>query len=145
MKNSMFVLFFALVLAGCGGGNSNSRNIDGNWTATLTNADNSPAFGFTTSLTQSSGSDVTVANFAFTTTSSCFASGEAETGSFSLSGNFNGNVTGAFGMSIQSGTPSGNTLALQGTVKNNVVSGTWTLTGVTAGCTGAGSFTMTRS
>jgi hypothetical protein len=145
MKNSMFVLFFALVLAGCGGGNSNSRNINGNWTATLTNADNSPAFGFTTSLTQSSGSDVTVSNFTFTTTSSCFASGETETGSFSLSGDFNGNVTGAFGMSIQSGTPSGNTLVLQGTVKNNVVSGTWTLTGVTAGCTGAGSFTMNRS
>jgi hypothetical protein len=141
----VIMIAVGLVLGACGGGSSNSGNINGNWTATLTNTDNSPAFGFTTSLTQSSGTDVTVANFNFTTSSPCFASGDTETGSFTLSGNFNGNVTGGFGMTIQSGTPSGNTLTLQGTVKNNAVTGTWTLTGVTSGCTGAGTFTMTHS
>jgi hypothetical protein len=136
---------FALCLTACGGGSSNSGNINGNWRATLTNTDNSPAFGFATSFTQNSGSDVTVTNLSFTTKSSCFSSGGTQTGSFALSGDFNGNVAGSFGMTIKSGTPSGNTLTLQGTVKNNTISGTWTLTGVTAGCTGAGTFTMTRA
>ena len=55
---------------------------------------------------------VSVTNFNFTTNSPCFASGETETGSFTLSGNFNGNVNGKFGMNVKSGTPSGNALAL---------------------------------
>ena len=147
MKRFGIVLLIALglLLGACGGGKSSSGNINGNWTATLTNTDSSAAFGFTTSFTQSSGTEVTVTNFTFTTSSSCFASGGTEIGSFALSGDFNGNVTGAFGMTIQSGTPSGNTLTLQGTVKNNAISGTWTLTGVTSGCTGAGTFTITKS
>jgi hypothetical protein len=144
-----FVLPFALavVLSGCGGGNSASgnTNINGNWTATLNNTSSSPAFTFTTSLTQSSGADVTVANLSFNSESPCFISGASETGSFSVSGNFNGSVTGSFGMNLQSGNPSGNTLTLQGTLKNNAVSGSWTLTGVTAGCSGTGSFTMTKA
>jgi hypothetical protein len=146
MKLFGIVMLLAVgsVLVGCGGGHSSSGNINGNWTATLSNTDNSPAFLFTTSLTQTDGSDVTVSNFTFTSKSPCFASGGTETGSFSLTGNFNGSVTGGYGMTIQSGTPSGNTLTLQGTVKNNTISGTWTLTGVSAGCTGAGTFTMTH-
>jgi hypothetical protein len=143
------LLSFALaaVLSGCGGGTSASgnTNINGNWTATLTNPNSSPALSFTTSLTQSNGPDVTVANLAFTSESPCFASGATETGSFSVNGNFNGDVTGAFGMNLQSESPNGNTLTLQGTLKSNAVSGTWTLTGVTAGCSGNGSFTMTKA
>ncbi len=139
------LLVVGLTLVACGGGSSSSSNtINGNWTATLTNPDGSPAFGFTTSLNQSSGTAVTVTNLSFTTSTPCFSSGGTETGSFVLSGNFNGSVTGGFQMTVQSGTPSGNTLTLQGTVNNNAVTGMWTLTGVTSGCTGSGTFTMTR-
>jgi hypothetical protein len=140
------VLALGLALAACGGGNSSSSNtVTGNWTATLTNTDGTPAFGFTTSLTQSGGSAiVTGTNLTFTTSTACFTSGGSQTGSFVLSGNFNGNITGTFQLTITSGTPSGNTLTLQqGTVNNNTIAGTWTLTG-TGGCTGAGTFMMTK-
>ncbi len=135
-----------LVLGACGGSNSssNSGNVNGNWTATLTNPDGSPAFSFTTSLSQvASGSSVTVTNLNFSSSSPCFVSGTTATGSFSLSGNFNGNVTGSYGMTLTSGTPVGNQLVLQGAVTNNTITGTWTLTGGT-GCTGSGNFTMTK-
>ena len=139
------VLALGLILVACGGGNSSSANtVAGNWTATLTNTDGTPAFAFTTSLTQGSGTVVvTGTNLSFTTSTACFTSGGSQTGSFVLSGNFNGSITGAFQLTITSGTPSGNTLTLQGTVNNNTVTGTWTLTG-TGGCTGSGNFTMTK-
>ncbi len=138
-----FILCAGLVLAGCGS-SSNNNNINGNWTASLTNPDGSPAFAFTTSF-QSSGSVVSGTNLNFTTSNNCFASGATETGSFNLSGNFNGNVTGSFGLTIQSGTPSGNTLTLNGVVKSNTIAGTWSLSGVTAGCSGSGTFTMNKN
>ena len=72
-------------------------NINGNWTATLMNSGGSPTFAFTTSFTQSSGTGLNVVNFTFTTPGACFDSQQTtETGSFSLSGNFNGRVTGSF-------------------------------------------------
>ena len=147
MKQFGVVLLIALglFLVGCGGGNSTTGNINGNWTATLTNTDGSPAFSFTTTFTQSGGTDVAVSKFTFTSTSPCFVSGATETGSFMLSGNFNGSVSGSLGLTIQSGDPAGNTLTLQGTVKNNAILGTWTLSGATSGCTGNGSFTITRA
>ena len=77
------------------------------------------------------------------TTSPCFSSGNTESGSFTLGGDFNGNVKGQFGMTVQSGTPSGNTLALTGTVNGNTITGNWTLTG-SSGCAGNGTFTMTK-
>jgi hypothetical protein len=139
------LLVVGLVLAACGGGNSSSSpNVTGNWSATLTNTDGTPALAFTTSLTQGNGTaTVTGTNLTFTTSTACFTSGGSQTGSFVLSGNFNGNITGAFQLVILSGTPSGNTLTLQGTVTNNTITGTWTLTG-TGGCTGSGTFTVTK-
>ncbi len=52
MKRSFvnLILFSTMLLAACGGGNSG--NVNGTWTASLTNPDGSPAFNFTTSLTQ---------------------------------------------------------------------------------------------
>jgi len=64
-------------------------------------------------------------------------------GSFTLGGNFNGNASGKFGMTVQSSMPTGNSLTLSGAVSGNTISGTWTLTG-SSGCTGSGSFTMTK-
>jgi hypothetical protein len=141
------VLALGLVLVACGGGSgssSSSSNVTGNWSAALTNADGTPAFAFTTSLTQGSGTvAVTGTNLTFMTSTACFTSGGSQTGSFVLSGNMNGNITGAFDLTIMSGTPSGNTLTLQGTVLSNTITGTWNLTG-TGGCTGSGTFTITK-
>src|SRR6266446_1284106 len=101
------LLVAGLTLAGCGS-NNNPANINGNWTATLTGSQN---FNFTTSIIENSDGTVSVSKFTFSSNSSCFASGETETGTFALSGNFNGNVTGKFGMIVTStGTASGNIL-----------------------------------
>jgi hypothetical protein len=145
MKQSGVVFFLAigLILTACGGGSSNgSDTLTGNWTATLTNTDGTPAFAFTTSFTQSNGNTLTGTNLTFTASTGCFTSAASETGSFVLSGNFNGNVTGAFQLTITSATPSDDTLTLQGTVNNNAITGGWTLAGLTPGCSGAGNFTF---
>jgi hypothetical protein len=86
---------------------------------------------------------VSFVNFQFTTNSPCFVRGETESGSFTLAANLNGQVNGTFGLIVRSGTPSGNTLALTGTAAGNSISGNWTLTG-SPGCTGSGTFTMTK-
>jgi len=139
------LLALTLVLGACGSGSStNNGNINGNWTAQLTDTHNDPVFALTTTFTQMSGSAVSVTNLTFTTSTPCFVSGESGTGSFILSGNFNGNVTGAFQLTITSGNPSGDTLTLQGTAKSNVITGTWTLTGLHSGCSGKGNFTLNK-
>jgi hypothetical protein len=139
------LLGLALVLVGCGNSNSaNSGNINGNWTATLTNTDSTPAFGFTTTFTQMTGTSVSVTNLSFTTSSPCFVSGETATASFILSGNFSGSVTGAFQLAVKSGNPGGDTLSLQGNVKNNTITGAWTLVGLSSGCSGSGNFVVTK-
>ena len=139
------LLGFALVLGGCGNSNStNAGSINGNWSATLTNTDSTPAFAFTTTFTQMTGNSVNVTNLTFTTASPCFVSGETETASFILSGNFSGSVTGAFQLAVKSGSPGGDTLTLQGTVKNNTITGTWTLVGLSSGCSGSGNFVVTK-
>jgi hypothetical protein len=137
------LLGLGLILLGCGN-DKNSGNINGNWTATLTDGSGGQVFAFTTALaaTGSSGT-LTVNNFHFSTNTPCFVSGETESGTFALSGDFNGNVSGQFGMSVLSGSPGGNTLTLTGTVSGNTISGTWILAG-SSGCGGNGKFTMTR-
>lgn len=136
------VLAVGLVLIGCGSSN-NSQNINGNWSATLTDANNNPTLSFSTTIAQSSNGSLSITNLHFSTNSPCFVSGETATGSFTLAGNFSGNVSGTFGMNVQSGSPGGNTLTLNGTVAGSSITGNWTLMG-SAGCTGSGHFTMTR-
>jgi hypothetical protein len=136
------LLVAGLTLAGCG--SSNHGNINGNWTATLTDSTSgSQAFAFTTSIVENSDGTLSISKFSFSTKESCFGSGETESGTFALSGNFNGNVTGTFGMVVKSGTPSGNLLTLAGKINGNTITGTWTLVGT--GCTGSGTFTMNKS
>jgi hypothetical protein len=137
------IVLLTLGLTACGSSNS-SGNINGTWTATLTNTDGSIAYGFLATFTESSGSTLSVTNFNLTSTGSCFASyPTSETATFSLSGNFNGNIMGTFGMTITTLFPgaTNNVLTLQGTVNGNTISGTWMLTGLT-GCSGNGNFTM---
>ena len=134
------LLALGLAMAGCGGGTgSGSANINGTWAATLTDtSDGTTTYSFSTTFTQGSGSTLNVTHFTFTSTAPCFAGEQtSETGSFSLMGNFSGNVQGTFGMTI-TGTTS-NVLSLQGSVGSNKISGNWTLTG--GGCSGQGTFT----
>jgi hypothetical protein len=137
------LLVAALTLVGCGSNSSsNPANINGTWTATLLDSSNNPQFTLGMSLLSSgSNGSVSVSNFTITSPSPCFGTAQTETGSFSLMGNFNGNMTGSFGMTVNSATP-GNSLKLTGTANGNTITGNWTLFG--AGCTGTGTFTMTR-
>ena len=145
---SALVIALGLLLSACGSGNSNSsnNNVNGNWTANLTDPNGNPVFSFTTSLVENSDNSVVGTSINFTTATPCFSQGTTVTGGVGASGNFSGNFTAAFTLSIQStaGTSGNNTLNLQGTVNNNTITGTWVLTGVTSGCSGSGSFTMTR-
>ncbi|MGA8432877.1 MAG: hypothetical protein WB729_23850 [Candidatus Sulfotelmatobacter sp.] len=147
MKNLAvaLVLVVGLTMAGCGSNNSSSStNVNGNWTAMLTDAGGNPAFSFGTSLAVNGDGTLAVSNLTFTTQSGCFVSGQTATGSFGLSGNFNGTTMGSFQFVVKSQNPAGNTLSLMGTVNGDTITGTWTLTGNLA-CTGSGSFRMTKA
>lgn len=136
-------IVLGLAMVGCGSGSS-STNVNGNWSASLTSSPSGPTiYAFTTTFTEMSGGGLSITNFTLTSGGSCFVSGQTtESGSFTLSGDFNGNVKGTFGMTI---TGSGNTLTLQGGVgNNNTITGNWSLTGST-GCTGNGVFTINRA
>jgi hypothetical protein len=142
----VFLLCLTLVgitLVGCGANSANPANINGNWNATLIDTNNTTLFQFGTSLVVNGDGTLSIANFQFNSNEACFPQGETEAGSFTLSGNFNGQVSGKFGLTIQSESPANNTLTLSGTATGGTISGTWTLTGGT-GCTGNGSFTMTK-
>jgi hypothetical protein len=135
------LLVFALTLTACGGA-GDPGTINGNWTASLTGTQ---TFSFTLFLTATGSNGLSVTNFKFTTNSDCFSTPTTETGSFTLGGNFNGNVMGSFGLTISTMFPTeNNVLTLQGNVNGNTITGTWTLTGATAQCGGSGSFTITR-
>ncbi len=138
------MLVFGLALTGCG---NTAGNIDGNWTANLiTPPGGTPVFAFQTSFTGSGSGTLTITSLTFSTSGSCFATGPfTETGTASLSGDYNGHVTGSFGMIISTTFPAGtnNVLTLNGTVANGTITGTWSLTGST-GCTGTGVFTATK-
>lgn len=136
------VLALGAILAECES-NHHSNSINGTWNATLLGNNSSTIFAFDTSLEQNSDGSVTVVNFKFSSSSPCFVSGQTETGSFTLRGNPNGPMSGKFGMTVDSGIPSGNTLALVGTAAGSSISGNWTLTG-SSGCSGSGTFSMTR-
>jgi hypothetical protein len=143
---AMLVVGLALLgmtFVGCGSNSSDPANINGTWDASLIDANNSAIFDFGTSLVVDGDGSLSITNFNFSTNSPCFVSGETEAGSFTLSGNFNGQVTGTFKFAVESGSPTGNTLALSGSANGNTISGTWSLTGGT-GCTGSGKFTMTK-
>jgi hypothetical protein len=149
MKNSLYALLLAALafLAGCGNTSDNNQsniNVNGNWSASLADSGGTQIFTFTTTLTQTSGGAVSGESLTFTTNSACFVDGGTETGAFTLSGDSNGVTSAGVQLSIVStGSSAGNTMTLNGTFKNNVIQGTWTLNGG-LGCTGNGTFQMTR-
>ncbi|HWO31216.1 MAG TPA: hypothetical protein VNO32_20670 [Candidatus Acidoferrum sp.] len=145
----IILLAVGIAMVGCSSSSnngSNSTNVNGNWSASLTSTPTGPTiYAFTTTLAETSGGGLSISNFTFTSAGSCFVSGEtSEAGTFTLSGNFNGNVTGTFGMTINSTNANNATLTLQGGVgPNNTLTGIWTLTGSTA-CSGQGTFTFNK-
>lgn len=146
------VLGFSLALFGCGNGNNSQPvNLSGNWTANLQQTSGTTAFSFTTTLTEVGGSILNGSNLSFSPASSCFSSQITESGNVQFSSSGYGYYTGggqtAMSLSIKGLSSSGATdaLTMQGTVNpDNSVSGTWSLNGLTASCSGSGGFTMTR-
>ena len=134
------LLVLAVVLVGCGGP-GNHGNINGVWNASLIDSHNTSLFTLGMSLIVNGDGTLSINNFKFTSASPCLVSADTETGSFMLTGDFNGNVTGTFGFAV-TGTPAGGTLNLTGTANGNTISGNWTLNG--SGCSGSGTFTMTK-
>ena len=144
---ALFVLIsLGMAMVGCG--SSSSTNINGNWSASLTNSPGGPTvYSFTTTFTEVSGGGVSVTNFTLTSANgTCMAGQTTETGSFTLSGNFSGSVKGTFGMTITAQDTGGqDVLTLQGGVSgNNTITGNWSLSGTSA-CAGQGTFTINRA
>ncbi|HTS35684.1 MAG TPA: hypothetical protein VMH04_08440 [Candidatus Solibacter sp.] len=138
------LLVAALALVGCGSNSSSTpANINGTWNATLVDSNSQTYFQFGTSLKVNGDNSLTISNLTITAPSPCFGSAATESGSFVLSGNFNGKVTGTFQFVLTSASPSGNTLTLNGSADGNTISGNWSTSG-SFGCTGNGTFTMTK-
>jgi len=141
------LLALALILTACGSGNSMSpgvSSINGNWIATLNNPDGSLAYKFSATLTQGSGSQLSITNLTYTTDESCTALGalNAAAGSFSITGSSHGSISGPFTMQEILTNVGGADLSLEGALSNGTISGSWNLTGLVPPCGGSGSFTM---
>lgn len=65
------VALFALVLTvlGCSTSGSKTSNINGNWTASLTDTHGTQVLAFNTTITESSNSSLSVSNFSLSTNS----------------------------------------------------------------------------
>ena len=138
-------ILLTLSLTGCGSG---SGNINGAWTANLiTPPGGTPVFAFQTTIAGGGGGAFQISNFTFTTAGPCFTGyTTTETGTVTLSGDYNGHVAGSFSLVISTMFPAvtNNVLTLNGTVADKTITGAWTLTG-SPGCSGNGVFTATRA
>ncbi|HEY6370915.1 MAG TPA: hypothetical protein VIX37_10070 [Candidatus Sulfotelmatobacter sp.] len=140
---AVVLLSITLILSGCGSNSTSSANINGMWSATLANATTN-TFAFTTHLTVKADGSLGTTSFSLTLDNSpCTFPSSTESGSFTLTGNFNGQVSGKFHYVIMSTGVEVNTLTLDGTVTGGQITGTWTVSGATANCAGNGTFTMT--
>src|SRR5215471_12626126 len=83
---TIVVVGIALMLAGCGT-NSSNGSLDGNWTAALisSNSNASPNLNFTLSMAETGGSNLSITNLNFATSSPCFATDATASGGFTLS------------------------------------------------------------
>lgn len=170
MKKLAFLTVLALELAvcGCGGGSSSSTtttSTSGNWEAQLTGGtDQASLLNFITAFTVNNSGPLSITGFSFINAGACFANGangSTQTGTANLTTSSTSAVTGTLTFTVQSVTPAGNTLTLNGnltgtssattgtsgTLSSGVVTGTWTLTGGQgdASCTGTGNFTMCQN
>jgi hypothetical protein len=136
------LLGMGLVLSGCGSNSHVTGNINGMWSATLNSA-SANTFIFMTDLIVNADGSLGTTSFSISLNNTpCVFPNSTESGSFTISGNFNGQVSGKFHYVVTSTGGAVNILTLDGTVNNGVITGTWTVTGATANCTGNGTFTM---
>lgn len=155
MRNLAIVglLAVSLTLAGCGSSTpSTVKAADGVWeSALLGPGAGVGVFNFITSFSVGGGGGLSVSYLSFLTTGPCFPiSGATASGTFDVTATGT-SPTADFNFTVQSGTSS---LAMTGTATGttdtsgnttwSTITGDWTLTGDT-GCTGSGTFTMTRT
>jgi hypothetical protein len=144
MKKTVAALLLGmtLILAGCGSNSHVAGNINGLWSATLSSTGPS-TFAFMTQLTVNADGSLGTNSFNLTVNGGpCTFPTTTENGTFMITGNFNGQVSGKFHYVIMSTGVEVNTLTLDGTVSAGQISGTWSVSGATANCTGTGTFTM---
>ena len=140
---AVLLLGITLILSGCGANSTANANINGMWKATLTNS-SATEFSFLTNLTVNADGSLGTTSFSFTLDNTpCVFGATTESGSFMLTGNFNGKVSGSFHYVIMTTGVEANILTLDGTVSGGQVTGTWSVSGATANCAGNGTFTMT--
>ena len=133
------LLGMSFILSSCGSGSRATGNIDGMWSATLSNSTFMNDFTFMTRLTVNADGSLGTTSFNLTLNNTpCTFPTTTESGSFTISGNFNGQVSGKFHYVIMSTGVEVNTLTLDGTVHGGQITGTWTVSGATANCTGSG-------
>ena len=148
----VLALGLLLALLGCGNGNQVKQvNLSGNWTADMQKANGSTVFSFSSSINEVGNTVLNVSNLSFNPATSCFQSQVSASGLAQFSSSGYGYYTGggvtAMSLTVKGLAAGGGTatLTLQGTANpDNTVSGTWTLNGVSATCSGSGAFTMTR-
>jgi hypothetical protein len=137
------LLGITLIFCGCGSNSSTTNaNINGTWSAALANSTTN-MFTFSTHLTVNADGTLGTTNFSLTLDNSpCTFTSSTESGTFMITGNSNGQVSGKFHYVIMSTGVEVNTLTLDGTVGGSQITGTWSVTGATANCTGNGTFIM---
>lgn len=163
LKQSAIIAVFAslIILTACGGGSSTAAptNVTGNWSVTLFDLNNAPAYVFTTTLNQqiaspTTTSPITGSNFNLTTgDKTCFStiSTATQTGVFTVNDVFNGLTTNTVRLRVGEAGASSDSLSTTGTFTTNAISGPWTLGPNTASappipstCAVSGTFLMTR-
>jgi hypothetical protein len=144
MKKSTAVLSIAmtLIFSSCGSNSNATGNINGIWNAALSTSSAS-TFSFQTTLTVNADGSLGTTNFSLTVNNTpCTFPATTESGSFTISGNFNGQVSGMFHYVIMSNAAEPSILTLNGTVSGGKITGTWSVKGGIGTCTGNGTFTM---
>ena len=146
MKKIAILMMLTLLANGCGSSNNSSQAAaGGSWQAQLSGGVGpASGFSFITAFTVNGDGSLSISNFQFLTTGTCFVSGETESGTLIVTTNSQNTVTGTLKFVVTSGSPSGNTLTLNGSEVANTITGNWTLTG-SNGCASTGPFTMTQS
>ena len=154
LGRTLLIIAAAICLASCG--SNMVTNPTGTWTATLTPSTSQYGSAtamtfsdtFTTNVNQTNNpnnviSSVSVTNLTIATNNGCLDPDATQVAGYRMDTTSN-----SFTLDISSTAPQGYVaynLDLSGTLKNNTITGTWTLApvqGVNASCTGSGSFTM---
>jgi hypothetical protein len=150
----LVLLAIELTLTGCGSSpTSTAKAADGTWESALIGTDAGVGvFNFLTKFSVGANNALSVSYFSFLTTGPCFPlTGETTSGTFTVTSATTTSTSANFQFTVKSGASS---LAVTGTAAGttdsssnttwSTITGTWTLTGG-SGCTGSGTFTMTRS